>query len=205
MRSLIVVIALSSVPAIAQGQTCLGQTQYVQGAIKASAGLEVGGNEETAFWGGAGIGQPQSWFAGAAAGVVSGGGNSSFGLGVLGGLELKRPIAGKLELCPLAGIRKQFGDFGFTDFIAAVSAAYPLGNESAKTRLMLVGGYQGIYERYSAAGFTAEEWYGNLDLGVGMIFNSRISLVPQIRIPIRYGGGRDISFIARGSVNLGGK
>jgi hypothetical protein len=203
MRSAIALLVLVSVPAAANGQICQGNTPHVSGAIKASAGLEVGGNESSHIWGGASIGRPQSWFGGATIGILSGGGESSLGLGVHGGLELKKPIADRLDLCPMAGIRRQFGDFGFTDFIAAVSAAYQLGSASAKTRLMLVGGYQGIYERYSAAGFTAEEWYGNLDLGLGMIFNQRFSFVPQLRIPIRYGGGRDLSFLLRGSVNLG--
>lgn len=203
MRSAIALLVLLSVPLTAHGQICLGNTPHVPGAIKASAGLEVGGNESSYIWGGAGIGRPQSWFGGATLGILSGGGESSLGLGVHGGLELKKPIAERLDLCPMAGIRRQFGDFGFTDFIAAVSAAYQLGSASAKTRLMLIGGYQGIYERYSAAGFTAEEWYGNLDVGLGMIFNQRFSFVPQLRIPIRYGGGRDLSFLLRGSVNLG--
>jgi hypothetical protein len=205
MRSAIVLLALGSIPAVARGQTCMGQTSYASGSIKAAAGVEFGGNHETGFWGGAGIGRPRSWFAGGSAGIISGTGQSSFGLAGMGGLELKKPLVGKLEVCPMAGIHHQFGDMGFTDFIAAASAAYPLGSPSANTRLMLVGGYQGIYERYSITVGNAEEWYGNLDLGVGLLFDRRFSVVPQVRIPIRYGGGRDVSFIVRGSVNLGGK
>jgi hypothetical protein len=112
-------------------------------------------------------------------------------------------VVDKLELCPMVGIHHQFGDVGFTDFIAAASAAYPVGSQSGSTRLMLVGGYQGIYERYSVTVGTAHAWYGNLDLGVGLLFSQRFSLVPPVRIPIRYGGGRDISFLVRGSVNVG--
>ncbi|NOT09539.1 MAG: hypothetical protein HOP28_15215 [Gemmatimonadales bacterium] len=210
MRSAVALLALSIVPAAAHGQACLGQTPYASGAVKVLAGVEIGGNDQTVLGGGAGIGKPKSWFAGLNAGIATGNGESAFGVGGMGGLELKKPVTGKLELCPMAGIFHQFGDFSYNNFIAAVGASYPIGSESAKTKLMLVGGYQGIYQRYNLPAFdgfdgaTAEEWYGNLDLGLGMIFNNRFSLVPQVRIPIRYGGGRDISFLVRGSVNVGG-
>jgi hypothetical protein len=198
MRRVLVLLVLSSVPAVANGQTCLGNTAYTPGAIKAAAGLEIG--EATGIWGGAGIGRARGWFAGASAGFLSADDETLLGIGVGGGLELKKPLADRLELCPMAGIRKYFGDFGFTDFIAAVAASYGLGSESAGTRWMLVGGYEGIYQRYGD-GF--HEWYGNLDLGIGAIFNQRISVVPQIRIPVRFSGGKDISFMVRASLNLG--
>lgn len=206
MRCVVALFMLASIPALAHGQSCLGQTPYGAGIIKASAGVELLGNQQTTVWGGAGIGRPQSWFAGATAGVISGGGESSFGLAGMAGLELKKPIVDKLQLCPMVGIHHQFGsEVGFTDFIAEAAVAYPVGSQTGATRLMLVGDYQGIFERYSVVFGTADEWYGNLDLGIGALFSGRFSVVPQLRIPVRYGGGRDLSLVVRGSLNFGAK
>lgn len=216
--SLPVVLSLMTLPGVAQGQACMGQTPYAKGAVKVG-GAAYFGNGISAFSGTAGLGRPHGIFGGASLGFASGNGGTGTLVSGIIGKELSKPITDKLELCPIASLGLQFGPNGAYErnYILGAMVGYPLATSSTSLRVVLAGDYLGIYQQYgtntdvmtlqqlSGGGgpYDHHEWYGLLDLGVGFIFNERFSLVPQFRIPIRYSGGLDPFFIIRGNLNIG--
>lgn len=216
--SLPVLLSLVALPGVAQGQACMGQTPFAKGAVKVGGAAEFG-NGISAFSGTAGLGSPHGLFGGASLGFASGGGATGTLVSGVIGKELSKPITDRLELCPIAGLGFQFGPNGSYErnYIIGAMVGYPLATASTSMRVILAGGYQGAYQQYgfgddyvvplqSLSGGGGEndhhEWYGLIDLGVGFIFSDRFSLVPQVRIPLRY-SGRDPSFLIRGNLNIG--
>jgi hypothetical protein len=195
----------------------MGQASYTGGTVKVGMSAEVG-NGGTALSGSAGLGRPHGIFGAVAAGFVTGSDGSGALVSGAVGKELGRPIVGKLELCPVAGLGLQFGPSGYYErnYTLGAMVGYPLPS-SGGMRFILAGGYQGAYQQLGfhddtqlggyrradlSAGGANHEWYGLLDAGVGVILSGRFSVVPQVRIPLGYSSS-DPSFLIRGSVNFG--
>jgi hypothetical protein len=197
-------------------QMCFGQGGYDASRVRVGGMVDLGGGY-TSFIGGVGIGKPDSWFGTAGLGYTSadfGGGGVSISVAV--GNEIRKPLGKNIRICPFGLISHNrsdaFGAGSATDFGVGGSLGIPLNPASAGDwKIAGVGGYTGVYQRYSAGGgvgfpsFTAEEWYGYFDAGVGVINKGNLSFYGGLRPYLRYGGGRDMSFIFRANIGVGSR
>ena len=136
----------------------------------------------------------------AGAGILTGNGETGFLILGLLGKELRHPIAGKLELCPVAGLGLQSGPSDSERTVSAgISVGYPVTPSSGAVRLIVTDGARGAYQRFgfhgadvatsrradlSGGGDALHEWYGLFDSGIGIVVRDRLSVVPQLRIPV---------------------
>jgi hypothetical protein len=195
-RAALLLIALGAFPAAMQAQMCVGQAPWSAGKMKAGGELEFDGG--TIIAGELGFGKDRGMFFGVGGGIATDGGTDGLVQGGLG-WELSKPIADKLELCPVVNARVIFGD-GATAItpMGGVSVGYPVTMHSSNVGLILTGAFQVGFTHVSGA----TDGFGLLDAGVGFIFNNRISLVPQIRIPIA-SAGSDVGLLIRANVAVG--
>lgn len=202
-------LAGTLLPAAALAQTCTGNAGFTDTSLRLTAALDLG-EGYTSIGGGVLSGKPDALFFGGGLALVSPEfGDGGIALSGLIGKEIERPLGEKLRWCPFAGLTHTTnGGFGgsVTDFAIGGTVGYPLQSSgSGTTRFILTGGYTGVYERYElAAGFgSAEEWFGIIDAGVGIILSENLSITPGVRLYFRYSGGRDPSIMVRGSYGLG--
>jgi hypothetical protein len=203
-RTALLLAALSSVPAVLQAQRCIGQAPWSSGKLKVGGELHFNGG--TAILGTLGFGKDRGMFAGIGGGIVTNGGTAGVVQGGIG-WELKEPVAGKLELCPIGGLTVEFGEGAtFVTGTGGVSLGYPVAMTAANVGLTIIGAGQigvtrGSFSDCSICdNFT--DGFGLLDGGVGFVFNNRISLSGLLRIPVA-SPGSDVGFIIRANVAVG--
>jgi hypothetical protein len=213
MRSAaLLLVVLSAVPAAMQAQVCVGQAPWSSGSMKVGGALEFG-DGTTFITGTVGIGKDKGMFGSAEAGVATGHGDTGFLVGAGLGLELKRPVTDKLQLCPVGKVRASFGYFDTSEqlLVAGIAAGYPL-NTQGNVGVTLTGALQLGFDHFSidadvcdiqGVDCSSTDFVGELDAGAGIIFNNRISVVPALVIPINSGG--DVRFRIGMNVAIGKK
>jgi len=208
----LILLVLGGVPGAAYAQLCVGQASWTAGGVKVGGELQLGSGV-TDILGSLAFGKERGFFAGLGGGIESGGGDTGFLLTGMLGTELKSPLAGRLELCPVAGVVLGFGhhDISYQDFLGGVSLGLPVGINSQSVAVVLTGAFQLGYEHISnndtceALGIDCTgDVFGVLDAGVGLIFNERISVVPQLRIPVGTPGS-EVAFRVRVNLAVGKK
>lgn len=203
-RAAWLLVALSAVPAVLQGQKCTGEAPWSSGKMK--AGGELGLNGGTAILGTLGFGKDRGMFAGLRGGVVTNGGTAGLvGAGL--GWELKEPLGGKLELCPIVNADFEFGDgFKVISGRGGVALGYPVAMTSEDFALTIIGAAQIGVSRFTFSDCTVcgsfTDGYGLLDAGAAFVFNNRISLSGVLRIPVA-SPGSDVGVIVRANVAVG--
>ncbi|MEZ4456371.1 MAG: hypothetical protein R2882_07455 [Gemmatimonadales bacterium] len=197
----------------ADAQTCFGQAGYQTTKIRVGGSVDVG-DGYTGVGGSVSTGKENGLFGSVGLGYISPSfGDGGIAIGGMVGYELEKPIGDRLRLCPFGGITHYSGDaFGAgsaDDFALGATVGYPVNPDaSGDVKVVLVGSYTGVFERYSVGspgfgGGHADEWYGAVDAGVGFIIKGNLSLNPGVRVYVRYGGGRDPSLVLRGSYGIG--
>lgn len=209
----VTVVFAVSLAGSAEGQMCFGQAGYSATPIRIGAGIDIG-DHYTGFSGAVGLGRENGLFGSAGLGYFTPtGGDGGVSIGGMIGYEIERPIGDRLRICPFGAIThfggQSFGVGSATDFAIGGTVGYPVNTKSSSdVKIVVTGGYTGVYERYSVGGSpgfpsgSASEWYGAIDAGVGFIIKNNLSLNPGVRIYVRYGGGRDPSLILRGSYGI---
>lgn len=199
-------LALAAGTSFGAAQVCAGNAGFESTPIRINGGIDIG-DGYTSFGGGVSLGKPNQLFYGAGLALVSPEfGDNGLAISGAVGKELERPIGDRLRLCPFAGI-SHLTDAGFggsaTDFSVGGVVGYPLASGTGNsTQFVLTGGYTGVYQRYSVVGGSAEEWYGIIDAGVGIILSNNLSLVPGLRLYFRHSGSPGPSILLRGNYGL---
>ncbi|HLB53774.1 MAG TPA: hypothetical protein VJK71_01535 [Gemmatimonadales bacterium] len=200
-RVVLLLVAISAVPAAIHAQACIGQASWSAGSIKAGGSLEVDGG--TTVLGGLGLGKDEGFFFGAGAGFWSFADETQFLVTGGVGKELSTKLADKVAICPVAnltwGLPKN--DFSFQTLTGGLSGGYPLSSSSENLGIVLTGAFQLGFHRSSFLGDSHTDFIGIIDAGAGFILNQRISLSPLVRI--YFGDGSDVAFVARANVALG--
>ena len=202
-RSLVVSLALLAIvraPAVAQ--TCMGLPSYSRGQMQVT-GNATFGNGMDSFGGTFGYGQPAGVFGNVGIGTTSidAFDGSSFDLGLSGGYQMTVGPTKKVHLCPVANFGLGMGpndvggsgvdissqNFGFG---VALGTSLPGG---PRMQIVPTGGLGLAYLKFKSDNGTtsnsASETYGVLNMGVGLIFSSNISVRPGISVPLGLDGG----------------
>lgn len=199
-RAALLLVALGAVPAVVRAQECLGQASW--NGVKVGGALEIG-DGYTDVLGTIGAGKNGGFFFGAGAGIGEGSQVILTG-GV--GKELSKKLGGKASLCPVANVALGLvkDDYSYQTLSAGLGTGYPLSSNSENMDIVLTGTFQLGINHSSVTGFGGDtDVLGILDGGVGLIFNERISLVPQIRLYV--GSESDVALIVRANVSIGKK
>lgn len=208
-RAATFLLALVAVPAALQAQKCIGQAPWSSGSLKVGGSIQFGGGS-TDIAGGISTGKDQNFFFAGGLGVVTDGGQVFVQGGA--GKELKKPLADKITICPIANLAYFFKKDGFTEWSLSggLSGGYPVAMNSKNVDLILTGSGQLGYLHESfddTSGFcnvtgvdcSNSDVIGIFGFGAGFIFNNRISLVPQLVLPTK----GDISLLIIANVAIG--
>jgi Outer membrane protein beta-barrel domain len=220
-RSLVVSLAvLAIVRSQAAAQTCQGLASFSAGQLQVAANAQfpTGGK----IWGGSvAYGMPSGVYAGADLSTTSFDGldQSSLGVGVHAGYQMKLGRTGKVNLCPVARLAIGMGPDDKANDINSSSTdvhfGFALGTEMGASQQMRILPTAGLGLQYSKAkvedtapgGSTLEasETYGLARLGVGFVFNQAISVRPTIDIPLGSNLSNDPTFGISVGYNFGSK
>jgi Outer membrane protein beta-barrel domain len=208
-RSLVVSLALLAIvrsPAVAQ--TCQGLASFSAGQLQVAANAQF--PEARKVWGASiNYGMPSGIYGGADLSTTSfdvpdgAESQSSLGIGVHAGYQMKLGRTGKLSLCPVARLALGMGpDDEANDLNGSQTHGHfglALGTEmgtNPRMRILPTAGLGLQYSKFKVedsgpGGSTdeASETYGLARIGVGFIFNQQISVRPTVDIPL----GSDIS------------
>jgi hypothetical protein len=208
-------LAIVRAPAVAQ--TCQGLPSFSHGQMQVTGNMVFQDGMDT-FGGTFGYGQPAGLFGNVGIGTTSidAFDGSSFDLGVSGGYQMRVGASKKMHLCPVASFGLGMGPkdiFGSgvdmstqnLGFGVALGTSLPGG---PRMEIVPTGGLSLAYLKVKADDGTTSnsdsETYGVMDLGVGFIFNSQISVRPGISIPLGLDGG-DTGFGLTVGYNFGNK
>lgn len=199
-RSLVVslaLLAILSAPAVAQ--TCLGLASYSDGPLQVSGSSWLT-SEASSFGAGLGYGRPGSVFGGLAIGTTSNEAvdGSSLDIGASFGYQISVGKTARFHLCPVANLSFGIGpkntfNSGVDRSNKMVSAGIALATSLlAGPRLMIIPtlGLAYAYRQAraeNAAGaslFEITENYARVQLGVGLVLNSNISVRPGVDLPL---------------------
>jgi hypothetical protein len=202
-RTLVLSLALvAMLNAPAAAQTCQGLPSFSTGSMQLTGNMTFE-NGMDSFGAAFGYGQPDGAFGTVGIGTTSFDGfdGSSFDVGIGGGYQMKVGARKKMHLCPVASFSLLMGPndvFGSGVDMSTQNLAFgfALGTQlpgSPKMDIIPTGGLGLAYMKVKADGGSgsgsASETYAVMDLGVGFIFNSQISVRPGISIPLGLDGG----------------
>jgi hypothetical protein len=220
-RSLVVSLALLAIvrsPAVAQ--TCQGMASFSAGQLQVVGNAEF--PEARNVWGGSiTYGMPSGIYGGADLSTTSFDGldQSSLGIGVHAGYQMKLGRTGKMNLCPVARLALGMGpddeandlNRGTTD----IHFGFALGTEMGSTRQLRILPTAGLGLQHSkfkeedtspgGSTFDASETYALARLGVGFVVNQAISIRPTIDIPVGSDVVNDPTFGVSVGYNFGSK
>lgn len=193
-------LALLSAPVAAQ--TCLGLASYSDGP------LQVNGNswlasEASSFGAGVAYGRPSSVFGGLTIGTTSNEAveGSSLDLGATLGYQIPLGKAARFHLCPVASFGVGIGptntfNSGVDRSTTTVSAGMAVASSlvagprvKVVPTLGLAYGYRRTKAENTAGAslFEITENYARVQLGIGLVLNSNISIRPGMDIPLGLG------------------
>jgi hypothetical protein len=196
-RILAIAITLLATPLGAHAQTCLGLAPFSAGRVQLAASGDFG-NDSKAFAANLGFGSATGPFAGVSVGTVSYDdfdGNTTT-LGAQLGWQSPIGTENRIELYPAAGATYGFGPdniegsgtdlsawtafFGLQLGISAGSNPQfrivpTVGAALAYSKVNFEGGFFG--------GIEEDDTFGIFTLGLGLVVNSRVSILPSVDIP----------------------
>ena len=205
---LLMVLALTTIPAAVEAQLCAGQAPWSSGRMKVGGSLEFG-DGVTDILGGVAVGKDQGWILAGRGGFVTGHGDTGFELGGTVGKEMSSKIGDKIAFCPVVNLDLTFGYFDVSTQVitGGLVGAYPF-ETGGDVGVSIVGGAYAGFAHSSISNdactiidCSSTDFVLHLDAGAGIVFNKRISLVPLLRIPLEPGG--DVRFFIGANVALG--
>jgi hypothetical protein len=226
-RSLMVPLALLAiVKSPAAAQTCQGLASYSAGQLQVAANASF--PEARKVWGGSiTYGVPSGIYGGAdlsttrfdaPEGVDA---QSSLGVGVHAGYQMKLGRTGKMALCPVArlalgmGPDAEAGNSSIDNSQTDVHFGLALGTEMGASQQMRILPTAGLGLQYSkfkteitgpgAGTDEISETYALARLGVGFVFNQQISVRPTVDIPLGSDLSNDPAFGISVGYNFGSK
>ena len=125
---------------------------------------------------------------------------SSFDVAAGGGYELPLDQRGSVQLCPVVAVGHRsgpngtpYGDYSETDLTAALRLG-DVAMESRHVRLIptVALGFEHAQQNFSRLGspsVTASHGFGVLTLGVGMVFGTTVTVLPEALVPIGLASG----------------
>ncbi len=198
-RSLVVTLALlASIGSQAVAQTCKGLASFSTGRMQVTGNGSFTQGRNT-FGGSLGYGLPASVFGGATVSTTSidALNGSSTNLGANAGYQLTLGKAAQMQMCPVASFEIGMGPDDQTFNINQSSRRATVGlavgtSMGANARMQIVpnAGLGLAYDKTKRDGGSGgplvetSETYGLATLGVGIIWNSNISVRPSIDIPL---------------------
>jgi hypothetical protein len=214
-RILTAVVAALAVPMVSGAQTCLGLAPFSTGRVQIGATGDFG-NDTKAYSGSLTFGSGRGAFGGVFVGTVS---YDAFDenttvVGGSAGWQVPLGTSGRAQLCPGVGVAFGFGpntiggsevnlssQNGFVGLQAGIFAGDDL------IRLVPTAGVALVYSKVDWEGsfFGGEDrtdLYGLIDLGVGIVVSSRMSIRPSIDIPVGLEGA-DPSLGIMVAINFG--
>jgi hypothetical protein len=212
-RSLVVALVLLAIgrsPAVAQ--TCMGMASYSSGPVRvAGHGSFVTGANQ--FGGSLGYGLPGSVFADVGLSTTSyDGADATLDVSADAGYQMQ--LGGKAQLCPVASLGYSNGpDAGtFNSSMRSAGFGLAIGAAMGTSRMQIVptAGLGLEYSRVKAEdtglGISGEasDAYGLAQVGVGLVFNSNITVRPGVAIPLGLNGS-DPTFGLTVGFNFGPK
>ena len=203
-RSLVVLLAILAILKTPAGaQTCLGLAAYSEGPLQITG---TGGltNEASSFGAGLGYGRPASVFGGLAIGTTSHEAvdGSSLELGTSVGYQIPLGKTARAHLCPVASFGVGIGpqntfNSGVDRSNKTASVGVALGIPFlASPRMTIIPTVALAYanrqdKAQNAAGaslFEITDNYARVQLGIGLVLNSNISVRPSADIPFGLDG-----------------
>ena len=201
-------------PRVVDAQLCMGLPAFSAGRVQIGAAADFG-NDAQAFIGTLSVGSPAGPFAGVLIGTVSYDdvdGNSTAIGGQLG-WQLPIGTASRVQLCPVAGVVRSFADdlggaeVASWDVVFGLQLGVPTG-ASSQFRIVPTAGAALAYTkaRFEAGiiNFEEDETFGILSLGLGLLLNARVSLLPTVEIPVGLDDADPVLGIML-AVNFGGR
>jgi hypothetical protein len=199
----------------ASGQTCRGQATFENVPLRVGGDVAFSGDMVT--FGGGVRKSFDRFFAGGGAlfHSISDFDSGATSVGGYGGTEMTVDSAQKFHLCPTAGILLTFGPSPGADIDASsftFSAGASLGfvaSTSGTTSIVPTFGFTFNVRRVKLSGgffddeFSETEPFGALHVGVGFVFNDRLSLVPALLVPFG-ADGADPTVLVAFSTKIGG-
>jgi hypothetical protein len=192
----------------AQAQTCVGTVSFATAPLQAGGDLAFGSQSRT-FTGGVTRGS-EKFFVRGAASFMSISGLNNGAKGILGsfGTELRVGPTSTIFVCPMVTVVKMWGpnpfltgSGGFSSLVLSFggSGGFEVRNVGT-TRVVPTFGLSFNHLRQSlngipgrsGNGITKGDTFLNLQLGVGFIFNERMSLVPSLFVPIGFTEGETV-------------
>ena len=205
-------VAALGVASPVAAQVCLGAPSFDDAPYQARADVDLA-NGSQQLLGSISAGQAAGLFGGIHGGVANYHDLNATARIIGGSVGSDVRIGGgPLRICPLVSINDGFGPntAGLTINQLALSFGGRVGvivSDTAIARLIPTLGLSMIQERahVRAAGGqarTATEAIGDLDVGLGVVFHDRVSVIPGVEIPVDAAGARDV-FTVVVAVNFG--
>ena len=197
-RVLAIAVTLLVTPLVADAQTCLGLAPFSAGRVQLAAGASFG-NDSKAFDAGLTFGSTTGPFAGVSVGTTSYDefdGNTTT-VGAQFGWQAPIGTDNRIQLCPGVGAVYGFGpdniegsgtDLSSWGAFFGLQLGFSMGSNPqfrvvptvgaalAYSKLELEGGFFG--------GLEEDDTFGIFTLGLGLILNTRVSILPSVDIPV---------------------
>jgi hypothetical protein len=193
----------------AAAQTCLGQASFGHGGGQASVGM--GFAPDTQLFAAGLTGGTDALFGGAGFGLTTLSNVNGSNKAILGGVATQARISTDAAICPTAtfevGFGPNVGRVKLRTYGSALGASFGLVVTSTPSFSVIPtihGSF--VYARMSAeignSRDVTSDTFGQIGLGVGLVFNQRSSLRPMVTIPIA-GPSNDAMFSFSFAVNFG--
>jgi hypothetical protein len=209
----LVLLAASS----ASAQVCMGNASYSSGPMQVGGGFQSA-DQVMAYQMGLSMGRPQGLFGGAQLASVSYDGLDGNGTwaGLTGGYQIPVASVSGLQLCPVANLQMGWGpedlvgpddDLSQGRYSFGVMGGMIANKAASNIKIIPTGGISWVRATYKVEGpggdFDASENYFQIDLGVGFVFNSNLTLRPSVNVPVGREGDDENTFGLGLSYNFG--
>ena len=212
-RTLVASLALvAAVSAPAAAQTCLGLASHSAGQMQVSGNASITDLANT-FGGTFGYGLPSGVFGKASVATTSYDAvdGSAIDLGAQAGYQMS---VGKASICPVASLSLGMGPKDIDTTGSDLSSrqgtiGLAVGTSMAASPRMQIVPAASLGLAYRSQKTTgspsASETYGQAALGVGLVFNSNITVRPSVSIPLGSDLSNDPTFGLSVGMNFGSK
>jgi hypothetical protein len=203
--------------ASANAQTCIGSVPFTDAPLHAGIGAAFSSNSHS-FAPGVAYGTENYFVRGAVDFMsVSGVDASAKGIAATGGAEFKTEAGSTaLFVCPLVTLAKIWGPsvedgFDLSSFLFGLGASVGfVATKTGQTTIVptLAVSFNHLSTTrtgnfaFNTNTFSAGTSFGSLQIGVGLLFNDRMSLIPSIIVPFGVDGG-ETSFSVLFSTKVG--
>jgi hypothetical protein len=192
-RILAIALTWFGTPLILDAQTCLGLAPFSVGRIQLGASADFG-EDAKAFSANLSFGSTNGPLGGVSVGTVDYDELDENGTTVGAQLGWQAPVGtqNRVQLCPVVGATYGFGPDQLGSDVSSWSVFFGLQlgistDSSAQLRLVPTVGAALAYAKLEVDGFLnfeESETFGILNLGVGFVVNTRVSILPSVDIPV---------------------